>query len=185
MKRTRYIYQMCASITVSYIPIPPAISSYNQPSPAPEILTKVPYDQASDMWSVGVIIYLLLSGDLPFMGRSQRELFRKIVIGTYEFGEEAWGDVSEDAKDLVRGLLVTDPAKRLTATEVMNSKWIMSGAHLLEGNKLMHTSQRLKTFNARMKLRSAMIAVDWVSSAKLMTTRTKTSMKKMEVLDEE
>uniref|UniRef100_A0A6U3VKJ7 Protein kinase domain-containing protein n=1 Tax=Ditylum brightwellii TaxID=49249 RepID=A0A6U3VKJ7_9STRA len=152
---------------------------------APEILTKVPYDQASDMWSVGVIIYLLLSGDLPFMGRSQRELFRKIVIGTYEFGEEAWGDVSEDAKDLVRGLLVTDPAKRLTATEAMNSKWVMSRAHLLERNKLMHTSQRLKTFNARMKLRSAMIAVNWVSSARLLTRQMTTNMKKMEVTNEE
>jgi serine/threonine protein kinase len=55
---------------------------------APEILTRKPYDQASDMWSAGCIVFLLLSGNLPFMGRSQKELFRKIVAGKYEFEHE-------------------------------------------------------------------------------------------------
>eukprot|EP00565_Helicotheca_tamesis_P003257 CAMPEP_0185727906 /NCGR_PEP_ID=MMETSP1171-20130828/3447_1 /TAXON_ID=374046 /ORGANISM="Helicotheca tamensis, Strain CCMP826" /LENGTH=542 /DNA_ID=CAMNT_0028396551 /DNA_START=481 /DNA_END=2109 /DNA_ORIENTATION=+ len=147
---------------------------------APEILMRAPYDHMSDMWSVGVIVYLLLSGDLPFMGRSQRELFRKIVIGKYEFHEEAWCNISKEAKDLVRGLLVTDPSKRMSAFEAMNSPWIRQRANLLERNKLMYTSQRLKTFNARMKLRSAMIAVNWISSARLLTRTMSQNMSKME-----
>lgn len=130
---------------------------------APEILMRSPYDQAVDMWSVGVIIYLLLSGNLPFMGRSQRELFKAIVVGKFDFPREDWKDVSETAKDLIRGLLVTDPAKRMTASKAMASRWIRHDGDMLARNKLLSTSQRLKTFNARMKLRSAMIAVDWVS----------------------
>jgi calcium/calmodulin-dependent protein kinase I len=57
---------------------------------APEILIRRPYDQQSDMWSVGCIVYLLLSGNLPFLGRSQKELFRKIISGRYDFKEEIW-----------------------------------------------------------------------------------------------
>merc|ERR1739848_667364 len=57
---------------------------------APEILMRSPYDQKSDMWSCGVIMFLLLGGDLPFMGCSLKELFRSIVLGNYEFKEETW-----------------------------------------------------------------------------------------------
>jgi serine/threonine protein kinase len=63
------------------------------------------------MWSIGCIILLLLSGNLPFMGRSKKELFRKIVAGKYEFNEDDWEGVSDDARDLVRRFLVLDPDK--------------------------------------------------------------------------
>lgn len=116
------------------------------------------------MWSVGVIIYLLLAGNLPFMGRSQKELFRKIVIGKYQFQDDSWADISNDARDLVEKLLVTDPDKRLSAHECLEHPWLKQDKGRLSLIKLQSTSQRLKTFNARMKLRSAMIAVDWVSS---------------------
>lgn len=133
---------------------------------APEILMRQPYDQQSDMWSVGCIIYLLLSGNLPFMGRSQKELFRKIVSGKYEFRNEDWGDVSPDAKDLVRKLLALDPDDRITSAQALRHKWMKASPDRLSRITLQGTSQRLKTFNARMKLRSAMIAVDWVSQLK-------------------
>ena len=131
---------------------------------APEILLRSPYDQQADMWSVGVIIYLLLSGDLPFMGRSQRELFRAIVVGKYDFPDEMWGDVSEHAKELIQGLLVTDPSKRLTAKQTMASRWMRDRGDLLRQHSLMMSQKRLKTFNARMKLRSAMINIRFLSS---------------------
>lgn len=121
-------------------------------------------DQQSDMWSVGVIIFLLLAGNLPFMGRSQKELFRKIVIGKYQFQDDSWSDVSNDARDIVERLLVTDPDKRISARECLEHPWLKQDFGRLSLIKLQSTSQRLKTFNARMKLRSAMIAVDWVSS---------------------
>ena len=130
---------------------------------APEILLRTPYDEQSDMWSVGVIIYLLLSGTLPFVGRSQRELFRAIVKGDYDMDEASWSGVSADAMDLVKSLLVTDPSKRLTAKQALRSDWLMQNADNLKMNDLMNASNRLRTFNARMKLRSAMIAINWVS----------------------
>jgi calcium/calmodulin-dependent protein kinase I len=136
---------------------------------APEILMRKGYDQAADMWSVGCIIYLLLSGNLPFMGRSQKELFRKIVAGSFDFDEAEWEDISEDAKDLVRKLLVLNPDDRITASDAVRHKWLKASRDRLSMITLQATSQRLKTFNARMKLRSAMIAVDWISSLKRMS----------------
>jgi calcium/calmodulin-dependent protein kinase I len=136
---------------------------------SPEILMRKPYDQQSDMWSVGCIVYLLLSGNLPFMGRSQKELFRKIVAGKYEFDDEDWQDVSDDAKDLVKRLLILNPDERITASAAVRHKWLKASKDRLSMIVLQGTSQRLKTFNARMKLRSAMIAVDWVSSLKRMS----------------
>ncbi|KAG7336486.1 serine/threonine protein kinase [Nitzschia inconspicua] len=133
---------------------------------SPEILMRQPYDQQSDMWSVGCIIFLLLSGNLPFMGRSQKELFRKIVSGKFEFDEEDWCDVSSDAKDLVQKLLVLDPDERLTSSQALKHQWMKASAERLSRMGLQGTSQRLKTFNARMKLRSALIAVDWVNQLK-------------------
>ncbi len=138
---------------------------------SPEVLMRSPYDQQSDMWSVGVIMYLLLGGDLPFMGRSQKELFRSIVLGDYDFPEESWSHVSDEAKDLVRKLLVTDPAKRLTSRAAMQSPWMRQRDNLLARNNLQYTSTRLKTFNARMKLRSSMIAVTLITSARLSVSK--------------
>lgn len=133
---------------------------------SPEILMRKPYDQQSDMWSVGCIVFLLLSGNLPFMGRSQKELFRKIVAGKYEFQADDWDDISEEAKDLVKKLLVLDPDHRVTAMDALRHPWLKTSRDQLDQSQLQGTAQRLKTFNARMKLRSAMIAVDWVSSLK-------------------
>jgi len=136
---------------------------------APEILIRKPYDQQSDMWSVGCIIYLLLSGNLPFMGRSQKELFRKIVAGKYVLEGGEWDDVSDDAKDLVRKMLVLNPDDRIKSAEAIKHDWLKASRDRLNMVNLQGTSQRLKTFNARMKLRSAMIAVDWVNSIQRMS----------------
>jgi calcium/calmodulin-dependent protein kinase I len=133
---------------------------------APEILTRKPYDHQSDMWSVGCIVYLLLSGNLPFMGRSQKELFRKIVAGKYEFNDDAWQDVSEDARELVKKMLVLNPDDRITAKDALRHPWLRLSKDRLSMVMLQGTSQRLKTFNARMKLRSAMIACDWIIGLK-------------------
>ena len=130
------------------------------------------YDQMTDMWSCGCIAFLLLGGNLPFLGRSQKELFKKIVVGKYEFDED-WDEVSEDAKDLVTKLLVTDPDERLSASDALKHKWLNESRQRLSLKRLQGTSTRLKTFNARMKLRSAMIGVTWVSSLSIASSITR------------
>ena len=122
---------------------------------APEILLRKGYDTKADMWSIGVIIYSLLSGGLPFTGRRHLDLFKAIIAGEFDFGAE-WEHVSDGAKDLIRNLLVTDPTRRFSATDALNHAWIRADARMLRRNAL--TSSRIKTFNARLKLKSAILA---------------------------
>eukprot|EP00551_Chaetoceros_affinis_P004242 CAMPEP_0203665632 /NCGR_PEP_ID=MMETSP0090-20130426/2813_1 /ASSEMBLY_ACC=CAM_ASM_001088 /TAXON_ID=426623 /ORGANISM="Chaetoceros affinis, Strain CCMP159" /LENGTH=621 /DNA_ID=CAMNT_0050529253 /DNA_START=273 /DNA_END=2135 /DNA_ORIENTATION=+ len=89
---------------------------------APEILLRNPYDQQADMWSVGVIIYCILSGQLPFTGKRHLDLFKAIIAGEFTFGD-GWEEVSDEAKDLINGLLVTNPDQRYTAKDALGSKW--------------------------------------------------------------
>lgn len=125
---------------------------------APEILLREPYDQQADMWSVGVIIFSLLSGQLPFTGKRHLDLFKSIIAGDFTFNEE-WEEISDDAKDLISKLLVTDPDKRYTAKDALASKWIRANTQLLKSHSLMSASSRLKTFNARLKLKSTILVI--------------------------
>lgn len=125
---------------------------------APEILLKTGYDTSADLWSLGVIIYSILSGCLPFTGRNHIDLFKNIVDGTFVFDSENWDSVSEDAKDLIRKLLTTDPDKRFSATDCLNHAWIRADSRMLRRNALISTSQRMKTFNARMTFKTAILA---------------------------
>lgn len=103
---------------------------------APEILEGRRYDTKADMWSVGVILYILLGGYPPFIENNQRMLFRKIRKGQYEFHEEYWGSVTQDAKTLIAQLLNIDPVGRLSASKALHNKWITSDAKTLEGKDL-------------------------------------------------
>jgi serine/threonine protein kinase len=87
-------------------------------------LKNIPYDQSADMWSVGVTLYFLLCGHPPFADENQGEMFRKIRTAEFDFWGEAWESVSDEAKDLIRGLLVPNPIQRLTAKEALHSAWL-------------------------------------------------------------
>mmetsp|Transcript_10832 Transcript_10832/g.32067 ORF Transcript_10832/g.32067 Transcript_10832/m.32067 type:complete len:478 (-) Transcript_10832:534-1967(-) len=126
---------------------------------APEILEGVPYGTKSDMWSLGVIMYILLGGYPPFIDHNQRELFRKIRKGQYEFHKEYWGPVSKEAKDLISSLLTIDPRKRLSAEAALKSPWIMSGDDMLAGKDLGVNLTKLQQFNAKRKFRAAVKSV--------------------------
>ena len=78
------------------------------------------------MWSAGVVLYILLSGYPPFYDDSEPALFDKIRRGDYSFDDPVWDTISDGAKDLVKSLLVVDPAKRLSASGVLKHKWIQS-----------------------------------------------------------
>ena len=87
------------------------------------------YDKSCDMWSLGVIIYILLCGYPPFFPEIDdkditNEMVEKIKIGRYSFPEEDWGNISSDAKDLIKKLLVVEPNKRLTSVEVITHPWL-------------------------------------------------------------
>lgn len=126
---------------------------------APEILEGTPYGTKSDMWSLGVIVYILLGGYPPFIEENQRELFRKIRRGQYEFHEEYWGGVSKDAKDLISSLLTVDPDKRISATDALRNKWMVGDAAALAANDLGVNLTELRKFNAKRKFKAAAMAV--------------------------
>lgn len=91
---------------------------------APELLTHEDgYDELCDMWSCGVVIYVLLGGYAPF-DAPESELAELITSGDYEFHEEYWADIPKYAIDLIRNLLQVDPRDRFSPAEALNSRWL-------------------------------------------------------------
>ncbi|XP_071487402.1 MAP kinase-activated protein kinase 2-like isoform X2 [Diadema setosum] len=95
---------------------------------APEVLGPEKYDKSCDMWSLGVIMYILLCGFPPFYSNHGMAISpgmkRRIRNGQYEFPDPEWKNVSQAAKELIKKLLKTDPAERLTIVEFMNHPWV-------------------------------------------------------------
>ncbi|XP_017599305.1 PREDICTED: calcium/calmodulin-dependent protein kinase type IV [Corvus brachyrhynchos] len=119
---------------------------------APEILHGCPYGPEVDMWSVGVITYILLCGFEPFFDpRGDQYMYSRILTCDYEFVSPWWDEVSPNAKDLVRKLIVLDPQKRLTVYQALEHPWVTGKAA-----KFAHmdsTQKKLQEFNARRKLK--------------------------------
>ena len=126
---------------------------------APEILEGQPYDTQADMWSLGVIVYILLGGYPPFIEQNQRDLFRKIRKGDYEFHEEYWGQVSEDAKTMISSLLTVNPSKRLNAESSLRNRWMCQDDAALAGKDLGANLEKFKAFNAKRKFKAAVKTV--------------------------
>lgn len=91
---------------------------------APEILNKQPHGKAADMWSIGVICYILLGGYPPFHDENKKKMYASIRAGDYEFHTEYWGNVSEEAKDLIKRLLVVNVKKRMTIKQALQHSWV-------------------------------------------------------------
>ena len=87
---------------------------------APEILRKERYGTKVDMWSMGVIVFILLGGYPPFYADSPKQLCMLSMVGKFEFEPEYWGEISVGAKDMICSLLVTDPAKRASAEDILS-----------------------------------------------------------------
>jgi calcium/calmodulin-dependent protein kinase I len=90
---------------------------------APEILRAVPYGIAADLWSVGIIAYILLVGYQPFRGEDEDTLQNQIRDGVFEFDEEIWSNITNEAKSFISSILKVDPAERLSANEALAHKW--------------------------------------------------------------
>ncbi|CAK8991636.1 Calcium/calmodulin-dependent protein kinase type 1 (CaM kinase I) (CaM-KI) (CaM kinase I alpha) (CaMKI-alpha) [Durusdinium trenchii] len=122
---------------------------------APEILTGKPYSLQVDMWSLGVLTYILLVGYPPFFSENQRDLLRMVKKGAYSFDPQYWDPISDSAKDLISNLLVMDPAKRLSAKEVLEHEWI---AQSLDKD-ITPALEQLKHYQSRRRLKKGINAV--------------------------
>lgn len=91
---------------------------------APEIVKREGYGRPVDMWACGVVLYVMLSGRMPFFGRNDTECLKRTAQGEYSFPDREWKDISEDAKSLVKALLQANPAKRLTAHAALQHCWL-------------------------------------------------------------
>uniref|UniRef100_A0A8C2XKN4 Si:ch211-27e6.1 n=1 Tax=Cyclopterus lumpus TaxID=8103 RepID=A0A8C2XKN4_CYCLU len=95
---------------------------------APEVLLRKPYSCAVDMWALGVVAYVVLSGSMPFEDDSRTRLYRSIVRGKFGFRGDPWPSVSNLAKDFVQRLLPLDPGARLTAAQAIRHPWVVTVA---------------------------------------------------------
>jgi serine/threonine protein kinase len=121
---------------------------------APEIVADPPvgYDNAVDVWSIGVITYILLCGYPPFQADDQDDLFDQIRSGDYHFDPDDWEHVSKEGKNFIEKILVVNPAERATAYELQSHPWMSAE---VGGESISPAIQRLKEFKARARWKSA------------------------------
>lgn len=90
---------------------------------APEVLNKK-YNEKCDIWSCGVILYIILSGQPPFNGQSDQEIMKKVRIGKFSYADPCWSNISDKAKDMINQLLTYDADKRPSASNSLQHPWI-------------------------------------------------------------
>ncbi|XP_022766925.1 calcium-dependent protein kinase 1-like [Durio zibethinus] len=125
---------------------------------APEVLRKR-YGPEADVWSAGVIIYILLSGVPPFWGETEKEIFDEVLHGDLDFTSDPWPSISESAKDLVTKLLVRDAKKRITAYEVLSHPWVQVDGVAPDKPLDSAVLSRMKQFSAMDKLKKMALRV--------------------------
>jgi len=129
---------------------------------APEVL-KNGYNEKCDLWSCGVILYILLSGCPPFYGKSEKEIFQKILDGKIDFNKnKIWSKISDEAKNLVTKLLQVDPQKRISASEALEDIWFKNNINIIKEiqtpNNFNMFIQNITEFCAEQKLQQATLA---------------------------
>jgi len=110
---------------------------------APEVLQAKGYDKEVDLWSIGVITYILLCGFPPFYNEKLQLLFEQIMRADYDFPEDYWSEVSNDAKDFIKKLLVVDPKKRMTGKEALKHPWLTGHA---PSQPLVKVSDKMRSY---------------------------------------
>ncbi|XP_076917329.1 CDPK-related kinase 5-like [Bidens hawaiensis] len=122
---------------------------------APEVLHRS-YSTEADVWSIGVIAYILLCGSRPFWARSESGIFRAVLKANPSFDEAPWPTLSPEAKDFVKGLLNKDPRKRLTAAQALSHQWIRDkNGNEVKGPLDISTLRLMKSYMRSSALRKA------------------------------
>lgn len=130
---------------------------------APEVLENRPaYDVSCDMWTIGVIVFIMLGGYYPFRGKKEIDVLKKVRYGDFKFHDKFWKGISDDAKVLVRQMMTVDPQQRVTAADALKSSWIYSDSIVLStdlrsnmnglGNEFSEVSQSSRSSNAAQML---------------------------------
>jgi calcium-dependent protein kinase len=122
---------------------------------SPEVLTGA-YNEKCDIWSCGVILYILIAGSAPFDGKSETEIFGRIRSGAYNMDQPVWQNVTSEAKELIRGLLAFNPDVRMSASAALEHPWFtMYHNHSLGQSALTSVMTNLKAFHNSTKLKDA------------------------------
>ncbi|CAL9122658.1 unnamed protein product [Musa textilis] len=125
---------------------------------APEVL-KQRYGKEIDIWSAGVILYILLSGVPPFWAETERGIFDAILKGDIDFESAPWPSISGSAKDLVMKMLKQDPKKRITAAQVLQHPWLVEGGEASDNPIDIAVLSRMKQFRAMNKMKKMALKV--------------------------
>ena len=133
---------------------------------APEVIMQMPYDKSVDVWSIGVISYVLLCGYLPFYDDNDANLFAQILTGKVEFDSPYWDDITDNAKDFVSQLMCVDAEKRLSCEEALKHTWITGP----KSEKCIQASvsEQLKNNLAKSPWRQAYNAISVIRQMKLL-----------------
>nr|XP_014285351.1 calcium/calmodulin-dependent protein kinase type II alpha chain isoform X2 [Halyomorpha halys] len=124
---------------------------------SPEVLKKEPYGKPVDIWACGVILYILLVGYPPFWDEDQHRLYAQIKSGSYDYPSPEWDTVTPEAKNLINQMLTVNPAKRITASDALKHPWICQRERVASVVHRQETVDCLKKFNARRKLKGAIL----------------------------
>lgn len=127
---------------------------------APEILNRwEPYTEQSDLWSCGVILYVLLSGILPFKGKTDAETLQKVALGKFSFPSQIFDSVSAGAKDMVRKLLEKKPSARYTAKQALHDPWLNKTAPQISAPLSRTIMDNLRKFSAEHRFKKVALQI--------------------------
>lgn len=151
-------------------------SSFGTPDfVAPEVIRMKPVSTASDLWSLGVVTYVLLSGLMPFSGDDDHQTLVKVAKADWDFDDDCFDDLSHDAMEFIEGLLVKEPSKRFTIEECFQHPWIKDTHET--GTKI--NTEKHKAFMAKRRWKksvNALLAVRRMSLSPLFAAKRRSSM---------
>ncbi|KAI9203693.1 calcium/calmodulin-dependent protein kinase type 1D-like protein [Polychytrium aggregatum] len=142
---------------------------------APEVLKSQPYGKPVDMWGIGVITYILLSGYPPFWAEDDAGIMDITIKGIYKFFSPDWDNITDDAKDFIAKLLIVNPDSRMTSSQALKHKWLTDSTSQTVDISKTVGDNLVKNFNYRRKLKAGidavMVASGFVNSVKKETEK--------------